>query len=169
MADQKRVPWDQYFMMQAVLLASRSTCQRLSVGAVLVRDKRVIAGGYNGSVSGDDHCIDVGDYLVDGHCLRTIHAEMNAVLQCAKFGIATDGAEIYVTDFPCLQCTKMLLQAGITKINYLRNYHNDPYAMHLVSLKNIEVKQINIPEDALTQFHIADYLTAQDDDSHLQQ
>ncbi|MGV0168656.1 ComE operon protein 2 [Furfurilactobacillus sp. WILCCON 0119] len=154
----KRVPWDQYFMMQAVLLASRSTCQRLSVGAVLVRDKRVIAGGYNGSVSGDDHCVDVGDYLVDGHCLRTIHAEMNAVLQCAKFGIATAGAEIYVTDFPCLQCTKMLLQAGITKINYLRNYHNDPYAMHLVALKQIEVTQVRLPEDGLTDFHVSDFL-----------
>ncbi|GKT02865.1 ComE operon protein 2 [Furfurilactobacillus entadae] len=154
----KRVPWDQYFMMQAVLLASRSTCQRLSVGAVLVRDKRVIVGGYNGSVSGDDHCVDVGDYLVDGHCLRTIHAEMNAVLQCAKFGIATAGAEIYVTDFPCLQCTKMLLQAGITKINYLRNYHNDPYAMHLVALKQIEVTQVRLPEDGLTDFHVSDFL-----------
>ena len=98
-----RIKWDQYFMMQAVLLASRSTCERLSVGAVIVRDKRIIAGGYNGSVAGDDHCIDVGCYLVDGHCVRTIHAEMNAILQCAKFGESTDNAEIYVTDFPCLQ------------------------------------------------------------------
>lgn len=163
----KRVPWDQYFMMQAVLLASRSTCQRLSVGAVLVRDKRVIAGGYNGSVAGDDHCTEVGDYLVDGHCLRTIHAEMNAVLQCAKFGIGTDGAEIYVTDFPCLQCTKMLLQAGITKINYLRNYHNDPYAMHLVELKHIEVTQVDIPEDALTKFRIEDFLNPREDSTQL--
>ncbi|MFT8870479.1 deaminase, partial [Liquorilactobacillus nagelii] len=106
-------------MMQAMLLSLRSTCERLSVGAILVRDRRIIAGGYNGSVSGDDHCIDHGCYLVGGHCVRTIHAEMNAVLQCAKFGIATDKAEIYVTDFPCLQCTKMLLQAGICKIYYL--------------------------------------------------
>ncbi|GAB6092218.1 ComE operon protein 2 [Furfurilactobacillus curtus] len=156
----KRVPWDQYFMMQAVLLASRSTCQRLSVGAVLVRDKRVIAGGYNGSVSGDDHCTDVGDYLVDGHCLRTIHAEMNAILQCAKFGIATAGAEIYVTDFPCLQCTKMLLQAGVTAIHFLRNYHNDPYAMHLVELKHVTVSQIEIPADQLAEFHLSDFLSS---------
>ncbi|AUJ30019.1 ComE operon protein 2 [Liquorilactobacillus hordei] len=140
----KRIPWNQYFMMQAVLLSLRSTCERLSVGAILVRDKRVIAGGYNGSVSGDEHCIENGCYLVDGHCVRTIHAEMNAVLQCAKFGVATDGAEVYVTDFPCLQCTKMLLQSGIKKICYLRNYHNDEYALKLMKLKNVEVEQVKL-------------------------
>ncbi|MDN2452458.1 ComE operon protein 2 [Lactobacillus sp. UCMA15818] len=140
----KRIPWNQYFMMQAVLLSLRSTCERLSVGAILVRDKRVIAGGYNGSVSGDEHCIDHGCYLVDGHCVRTIHAEMNAVLQCAKFGVATEGAEVYVTDFPCLQCTKMLLQSGIKKIYFLRNYHNDEYALKLMKLKNVEVEQVKL-------------------------
>lgn len=140
----KRIPWNQYFMLQAVLLSLRSTCERLSVGAILVRDKRVIAGGYNGAVSGDDHCIDVGCYIVDGHCLRTIHAEMNAVLQCSKFGIPTDGAEIYVTDFPCLQCTKSLLQAGIKKIYYMRNYHNDDYAIRLLKRKKVAVEQVKV-------------------------
>ncbi|MDW3023726.1 ComE operon protein 2 [Ligilactobacillus salivarius] len=140
----KRIPWNQYFMLQAVLLSLRSTCERLSVGAILVRDKRVIAGGYNGAVSGDDHCIDVGCYVVDGHCLRTIHAEMNAVLQCSKFGIPTDGAEIYVTDFPCLQCTKSLLQAGIKRIYYMRNYHNDDYAIRLLKRKKVAVEQVKV-------------------------
>ena len=140
----KRIPWNQYFMLQAVLLSLRSTCERLSVGAILVRDKRVIAGGYNGAVSGDDHCIDVGCYVVDGHCLRTIHAEMNAVLQCSKFGIPTDGAEIYVTDFPCLQCTKSLLQAGIKKIYYMRNYHNDDYAIRLLKRIKVAVEQVKV-------------------------
>lgn len=140
----KRISWNQYFMLQAVLLSLRSTCERLSVGAILVRDKRVIAGGYNGAVSGDDHCIDVGCYVVDGHCLRTIHAEMNAVLQCSKFGIPTDGAEIYVTDFPCLQCTKSLLQAGIKKIYYMRNYHNDDYAIRLLKRKKVAVEQVKV-------------------------
>ncbi|MEY8661495.1 ComE operon protein 2 [Ligilactobacillus faecis] len=144
--NQKRIPWDQYFMLQAVLLSLRSTCNRLAVGAILVRDQRIIAGGYNGSVAGDKHCIDDGCYMVDGHCLRTIHAEMNAILQCAKFGIPTEDAEIYVTDFPCLQCTKMLLQAGIKKIHYLRNYHNDPYAVSLLELKDVTVSQVKIDE-----------------------
>ncbi|GAW99413.1 ComE operon protein 2 [Secundilactobacillus mixtipabuli] len=154
----KRIPWDQYFMMQSVLLASRSTCNRLSVGATIVRDRRIIAGGYNGSVSGDVHCIDEGCYLVDGHCLRTIHAEMNAILQCAKFGEATDGAEIYVTDFPCLQCTKMLLQAGITKISYLHNYHNDPYAMSLIKMKNVELNQVTLDSEAIERASVDAYL-----------
>lgn len=138
----ERIPWDQYFMAQAVLLALRSTCTRLEVGATIVREKRIIAGGYNGSVSGDDHCIDNGCYVVDGHCIRTIHAEMNALLQCAKLGIATEGAEVYVTHFPCLSCTKALLQAGIKKIHYLHNYHNDPYAEELIKKVGVEVHQV---------------------------
>lgn len=157
----KRIDWDQYFMVQAALLASRSTCKRLSVGAVLVRDKRIIAGGYNGSVSGDDHCIDEGCYLRDGHCVRTIHAEMNAILQCARFGMSTDGASLYVTDFPCLQCTKSLLQAGIKEINYIRNYHNDDYAMKLIKLKNVRLRQINLDQDILGQVHLDQYIDPQ--------
>ncbi|MBU9695188.1 ComE operon protein 2 [Limosilactobacillus portuensis] len=154
----KRIDWDQYFMIQAALLASRSTCNRLSVGAVLVRDKRIIAGGYNGSVSGDAHCIDEECYLRDGHCVRTIHAEMNAILQCAKFGISTDGASLYVTDFPCLQCTKSLLQAGIKEINYIRNYHNDEYAMKLIKLKNIRLNQIKLDDNILEQVALDQYI-----------
>ena len=157
----KRIDWDQYFMVQAALLASRSTCKRLSVGAVLVRDKRIIAGGYNGAVSGDDHCIDEGCYLRDGHCVRTIHAEMNAILQCARFGMSTDGASLYVTDFPCLQCTKSLLQAGIKDINYIRNYHNDDYAMKLIKLKNVRLRQINLDQDILDQVHLDQYIDSQ--------
>ena len=157
----KRIDWDQYFMIQAALLASRSTCKRLSVGAVLVRDKRIIAGGYNGSVSGDDHCIDEGCYLRDGHCVRTIHAEMNAILQCARFGMSTDGASLYVTDFPCLQYTKSLLQAGIKEINYIRNYHNDDYAMKLIKLKHVRLRQINLDQDILDQVHLDRYIDPQ--------
>ena len=154
----KRIDWDQYFMIQAALLASRSTCNRLSVGAVLVRDKRIIAGGYNGSVSGDAHCIDEGCYLRDGHCVRTIHAEMNAILQCAKFGVSSDGASLYVTDFPCLQCTKSLLQAGIKEINYIRNYHNDEYPKQLIKLKNVRLNQIKLDDDILEEVNLDQYI-----------
>lgn len=139
---QERIPWNQYFMAQAVLLSLRSTCSRLDVGATIVRDKRIIAGGYNGSVSGDVHCIDEGCHVVDGHCVRTIHAEMNAILQCAKFGIQTQGSEIYVTHFPCLPCMKMILQAGIKKIYYLEDYRNDPYAIHLLDTMKIPYEQV---------------------------
>lgn len=155
----KRLDWDHYFIMQAALLASRSTCKRLAVGAVLVRDQRVIAGGYNGSVAGDTHCIDDDCELRDGHCVRTIHAEMNTVLQCARFGVSTDGASVYVTDFPCLQCTKMLLQAGITHIYYLRNYHNDDYAVRLIKMKGVAVTRLTLTDDVLALSRLTDYVT----------
>lgn len=142
----ERIPWDQYFMGQSVLLSLRSTCTRLAVGATIVRDKRIIAGGYNGSVSGDVHCIDDGCYLVDGHCVRTIHAEMNAILQCAKFGVETSDAEIYVTHFPCLQCTKMILQAGIKTIHYMQDYRNDAYAIKLIEQAGATVNQVTLSE-----------------------
>ncbi|MGX7013147.1 ComE operon protein 2 [Vagococcus silagei] len=148
----KRIPWDQYFMGQSVLLSLRSTCTRLAVGATIVRDKRIIAGGYNGSVSGDVHCIDEGCFVVDGHCVRTIHAEMNAILQCAKFGVKTDQAEIYVTHFPCLQCTKMILQAGIKKIYYLKDYHNDEYAIRLIQQAGATVEQVKLSKEYFAEF-----------------
>ncbi|MHC5374805.1 ComE operon protein 2 [Enterococcus sp. LJL120] len=153
-SQEQRIPWDQYFMAQAILLALRSTCKRLEVGATLVRDKRIIAGGYNGSVSGDVHCIDEGCYMVEGHCLRTIHAEMNALLQCAKFGIATEGAEIYVTHFPCLPCTKAILQAGIKKIHYLHDYHNDPYALELIRQVGAEVNQVQLDKKYFSKIRL---------------
>lgn len=140
----KRIPWDQYFMAQSVLISLRSTCQRLAVGAIIVRDNRIIAGGYNGSVSGDVHCTDQECFMIDNHCVRTIHAEMNAILQCAKLGIATANAEIYVTHFPCLQCTKMLLQAGIKKIYYLHDYKNDDYAMRLIEQVGGNVEKVTL-------------------------
>lgn len=139
-----RIPWNQYFMAQALLLSLRGTCTRLEVGATIVKDKRIIAGGYNGSVSGDHHCIDAGCYIVDGHCVRTIHAEINALLQCARLGISTDNAEIYVTHFPCLQCTKAILQAGIKKIHYLNNYRNNQYAQTLIEQVGVEVNQVTL-------------------------
>ncbi|MBM7544245.1 dCMP deaminase [Weissella beninensis] len=153
----KRLPWDEYFMLQAVTLSSRSTCNRLSVGAVLVKDNRIIASGYNGAVTGDDHCLDVGDLMIDGHCVRTIHAEQNALIQCAKYGISVNGAEVYVTDFPCINCTKLLLQAGIKKINFLRNYNNNDYAQHLIKLKKIELNQVKFSEFAQDAVKLENY------------
>lgn len=142
----ERISWDQYFMAQSHLLALRSTCTRLMVGATVVRDNRIIAGGYNGSIAGGVHCIDEGCYVIDNHCVRTIHAEMNALLQCAKFGVPTDGAEIYVTHFPCLQCCKALIQAGIKSIYYAEAYKNHPYAEELFMQAGIKVKQVTVDE-----------------------
>lgn len=141
----ERITWDQFFMAQCHLLALRSTCTRLAVGAVIVRDNRVIAGGYNGSISGGDHCIDQGCYVVDNHCVRTIHAEMNALLQCAKYGTPAKEAAVYVTHFPCLPCTKSIIQAGITHIYYATDYKNNEYALQLLAQAGIEV--VHVPFD----------------------
>jgi len=142
----ERISWDQYFMAQSHLLALRSTCTRLMVGATIVRDNRIIAGGYNGSVSGGVHCIDEGCYVIDGHCVRTIHAEANALLQCAKFGVPTENAEIYVTHFPCLQCCKQIIQSGIVKVYYAQDYRNHEYAVELFKETNVEVEKVELTD-----------------------
>jgi len=136
-------------MAQSHLLALRSTCTRLAVGATIVRDKRIIAGGYNGSIAGGVHCIDEGCYVIDNHCVRTIHAEMNAILQCAKFGVPTEGAEIYVTHFPCLQCCKAIIQAGIKRVYYANDYKNHSYAIELFEQSGVEVEQVVLKETSL--------------------
>jgi dCMP deaminase len=142
----ERITWDQYFMAQCHLLALRSTCTRLAVGATIVRDNRIIAGGYNGSISGGDHCIDHGCYVIGNHCVRTIHAEMNALLQCSKYGIPVSGATLYVTHFPCLQCSKAIIQAGIQHVFYATNYKNDEYAIQLFAQSGVSVEHIPFDE-----------------------
>lgn len=142
----ERITWDQFFMAQSHLLALRSTCTRLAVGATIVREKRIIAGGYNGSISGDEHCIEKGCYVVDNHCVRTVHAETNALLQCAKYGTPANGADLYVTHFPCLPCTKTIIQAGIQNVYYATDYKNNPYALELFEKAGVNVKHIPFDE-----------------------
>ena len=139
----QRISWDEYFMAQSHLLSLRATCSRLSVGATIVKDKRIVSGGYNGSIKGDEHCIDVGCKVVEGHCVRTIHAEINAILQCSKFGVGTEGATIYVTHFPCLNCTKSIIQAGIKEICYANDYRNNEYARELLEKSGVVVRKID--------------------------
>lgn len=143
----ERLSWEDYFMCQAILLASRSTCDRASVGTVLVKDKRIIATGYNGSVNGESHCDDKGHLMVDNHCIRTVHSEVNAVTQCARFGVETENAEVYVTHFPCLNCTKTLIQAGVSKINYLHDYRVDEYALQLLEQTDIKLNKIVLEKE----------------------
>lgn len=154
----ERITWEKYFMLQAIMLAARSTCTRLHVGAIVVKDGRIIASGYNGSVSGTPHCTEVGDLLVDGHCIRAVHAEQNALMQLAKMGISADGAQVFVTDFPCVHCTKLLLQAGATKINYLRNYRNDDFVTELLDAKNVTIAQVKVDGTDLDKIDFEAYL-----------
>lgn len=142
----ERITWDQFFMAQSNLLALRSTCTRLAVGATIVRDNRIIAGGYNGSISGGDHCNDHGCYVVENHCVRTIHAEMNALLQCSKYGIPVADSTLYVTHFPCLQCAKAIIQAGIKHVYYALDYRNNEYALQLFEQSGVSVAHIPFDE-----------------------
>lgn len=139
-----RKDWDSYFIEMAVLASERATCERLKVGAILVKNKRVIATGYNGSPSSSPHCIDVGCKIVDNHCVRTIHAEQNALFQCARYGVSSEGATIYCTHFPCLLCTKSIIQAGISEVVYLNDYKNDNYAIELLQEAGIKIRKVDV-------------------------
>jgi dCMP deaminase len=121
----QRASWDEYFMRIAVEVSSRATCDRKHVGAVIVRDKSILATGYNGSIRGLQHCDEEGHMMEDGHCVRTIHAEANAVIQAARNGVRIDGATIYVTASPCWGCFKMIANSGIVRIVFGEFYRDE--------------------------------------------
>ena len=126
-ANGKTKEWDDYFLQIAKTVSSRATCPRLSVGAVIVSaDKNILATGYNGSLSGLDHCKDAGCAIIDSHCIRTVHAEENALLQSAKNGHAIKNATCYVTHSPCLNCFKHIINAGIQRIVWSETYKKHP-------------------------------------------
>ena len=119
-----RVSWKDYFMNIAREVATRSTCDRKHVGAVIVREKTILSTGYNGSIKGLPHCDEVGCEMLDGHCVRTTHAEANAIVQAAKNGIQINQSEIYVTASPCYDCFKLIANAGINVIYYDEFYRD---------------------------------------------
>jgi dCMP deaminase len=120
----KRASWDEYFMNIAREVATRSTCDRKFVGAVVVRDKIILATGYNGSIRGLPHCDEEGHLMEDGHCVRTVHAEANAIVQAAKSGVRIEGAGIYVTASPCWGCFRLIANAGIVRIVFGEFYRD---------------------------------------------
>ena len=142
-----RDEWNTFWMKQAVLYASRSTCDRRHVGCVIVRGNRLISAGYNGSLSGLPHCDDVGHLFLDDRagCQRTSHAEANAVAQAARMGHPTEGSTAYVTTLPCLSCFKLLHMAGIEKVFYAEDYR-ESYSHQLA--KEAGVSLVHWPIDA---------------------
>jgi len=120
-----RASWDEYFMRIAVDVATRATCDRKHVGAVIVRDKSILATGYNGSIRGLSHCDDDGHLMEDGHCVRTIHAEANAIVQAARNGVRIEGATIYVTASPCWGCFRLIANAGLARIVFGEFYRDE--------------------------------------------
>ncbi|HVA27213.1 MAG TPA: cytidine/deoxycytidylate deaminase family protein [Candidatus Baltobacteraceae bacterium] len=135
-----RPGWDQYFMEIAHTVATRATCPRLSVGAVIVREHRILTTGYNGAPKGVAHCTDAGCIMVDDHCVRATHAEANAIVQGALHGIGLQGSSAYCTHQPCVHCTKLLVSAGVVKIVYDVAYP-DAVSVGLLAEAGVELVQ----------------------------
>jgi dCMP deaminase len=149
-----RKSWDEYFMGIAMMVAERATCSRAKIGAVIVKNKNIIATGYNGSPAGHPHCTDVGCLIYvsrnpDGeeeeNCFRTIHAEINAIAQAARHGVSIEGADIYVTASPCYHCLKTLINTGIRRVCYLKPYKIERIKP-LLEYSDIELVQVRVEE-----------------------
>ena len=120
-----RPSWDDYFMGITFQVAKRSTCDRAHVGSTIVRDRRILTTGYNGAPAGLPHCDEIGHLMIGGHCVRTLHAEQNAIIQAALHGVSAAAATIYVTHQPCLTCAKMIINAGIKRVVYAGHYPDE--------------------------------------------
>lgn len=137
-----RPSWDDYFMATAMLISTRSPCERLHVGCVIVsggdRKNRIVAAGYNGFLPGTPHV----SRLREGHEQATVHAEQNAVADAARRGSGVEGCVAYVTHFPCINCAKILAAAGIAEVRYRRDYNNDPLVMPLLADAGVKILQL---------------------------
>ncbi len=143
-----RPSWDQYFLKLAMLASERATCPRMHCGCVLVRDKHVLATGYNGSLPGLPHCDEVGCMVVEGHCIRTNHAEMNAICQAARNGVSLNGATSYVTNMPCTTCAKALVATGIRRVVVFSDYVSS-HASQFLHEADVRLDRIEIPETVI--------------------
>jgi len=144
-APRRRLDWHTYFMNIARQVATRSTCDRKHVGAVIVRDRTILSTGYNGSIRGMPHCDDVGHDLDHGHCIATVHAEANSILQAAKNGSMIDGAEIYTTASPCWNCFKLIANAGIRTI-YYGEFYRDTKSLAIARQLGIALVDLGMAE-----------------------
>jgi dCMP deaminase len=129
-------------MSIAQVVASRSTCPRKFVGAVIVRNRTILSTGYNGSIRGMPHCSDVGHMMEDGHCVATIHAEANAIIQAARNGVSIEGADVYVTASPCWSCFKQITNAGISRICF-GEFYRDQRIFDVA--KQLDIALVHIP------------------------
>ncbi|MGC8736401.1 MAG: deoxycytidylate deaminase [Dissulfurimicrobium sp.] len=147
-----RPPWDVYFMSIARLVAGRSTCLRRKVGAVLVKDRRILCTGYNGAPSGLKHCLEIGCLREElnipsgerHELCRALHAEQNVIVQAAYYGTAIAGSTLYCTNLPCAICTKMLINAGVRSIYYAEGYR-DPMSRAMLEEAGIELIKLALP------------------------
>ena len=154
----KRPDWDEYFLKLAMLASERATCPRMHCGCVLVKNKNVVATGYNGSIPGDAHCEEAGCLLVDNHCVRTVHAEMNALIQAARYGHSIEGAAAYVTNMPCTTCAKALITGGIRRVVVFSDYH-DTLATEFFAKAGVKIDKHAMPKTEI-EYHLKNYTSA---------
>ena len=154
----KRPIWDEYFLKLAMLASERSTCPRMHCGCVLVKDRFVLATGYNGSIPGQPHCEDEGCLIVDGHCVRTNHAEINALVQAAIHGVNISGSTAYITNMSCTTCAKALIAAGIKRVVVFSDFH-DTLATKFYTESGVEIVKLPMP-DKLINYDLENYSSA---------
>lgn len=133
MASRVRPTWEEYFLQHAALASTRSACMKQQVGCVLVKDNRVVSQGYNGYLPGCEH----KQVLREGHEIATVHAEQNAVTDCARRGVSCDGATAYITHYPCYNCAKILCASGIKHIKYIQDYKNDEMSAYFCEASGV--------------------------------
>jgi dCMP deaminase len=138
--NKERLEWDEYFMSIALLASQRSPCKRLHVGSVVVKDNRLISMGYNGFIPGAPHI----SRVKEDHEQSIIHSEINAIADCAKRGTSLQGAKIYVTHYPCINCFRSIAACGIKEIVYLNDYKNDDIVKFLALDAEIQIRRISI-------------------------
>lgn len=158
MANNKRPSWDQYFLKLAMLASERATCPRMHCGCVLVKDRFVLATGYNGSLPGQPHCEDVGCLIVENHCVRTNHAEINALVQATRHGVNATGATAYITNMSCTTCAKALIAAGIKRVVVFSDFH-DTLATQFYTDADVEIVKLAMP-DRLINYDLENYSSA---------
>jgi len=135
---EKRPSWSEYYKQLVEITATRSDCKKLHVGCILVKDNRIISQGYNGYLPGGTH----EQVIRNGHEVATIHAEQNALCDCAKRGASCNEALAYITHYPCLNCMKLLVASGIKKIYYINDYNNDEYCQKISKEHNIPIEKL---------------------------
>ena len=133
----ERLNWDEYFLSIAYLISSRSNCHRLNVGSVIIKDNRILSAGYNGFLPGAPHI----SRIRDNHEMATVHAEINAITDCAKRGVNVEGSKVYITHYPCIYCFKVLVASGIKEIIYHEDYNNDLLVKELAEENNIVIRK----------------------------
>jgi len=134
----ERISWDEYFSKIVVATSERSPCERLHVGCLLVKENRIVSQGYNGFLPGCPH----ESIVRDNHEQATLHAEQNALMDCAKRGVSCDGCIAYITHYPCIICTRLLLAGGIKKIKYVNDYKNDELVKKFTDQCNVVVEKL---------------------------